>query len=137
MKSRKLLRDLAKQRFWNLYHIAFEEAEKGNFQRASEIMRSAFKIAKKGGYKVPRYAKRSVCRRCFVPLIPGRTLRVRIRNKGIPTVVRACLNCGYVRRYPVASVEGTEGKTISDEAHGPHREERLERSGAQRDKEAT
>jgi len=125
-----LLRDLAEQRFWNLYNFALRELEKGNTNNASKAMRRAFKIAKKGGYNVPQHVKRNVCRRCYIPLVPGKSLRVRIRSKGRPTIVRTCLNCGFVRRIPVSESERVKGDVVPNEAYGSHREERRYRGRA-------
>jgi len=135
LKRKELLRDLAKQRFYTLVDLAFEEARKGRWEVASSLGEQAFRVAKKGGYRVPRKVKRRFCRRCKVPLIPGVTARVRIRNKGVPTVVVTCLNCGYVRRYP-GKHEGLEGSAEPDEGHGSHREEGGHGRGDQGNKEA-
>ncbi len=105
------VKDLAKQRFYQLVDLAFEMARKGEVELASRIGYQAFKVAKKGGYKIPRKIKRRFCRRCFTPLIPGVTARIRVRNKGVPTIVVTCLNCGYVRRYPARKKEG-KGKEV-------------------------
>ncbi len=123
MRRKELIKDLAKQRFYALVDVAFKLAREGKVELASEVGKQAFKVAKKGGYRVPRKVKRRFCRRCYVPLIPGVTARVRIKNKGYPTVVVTCLNCGYIRRYP-GKHEGPKGRAEPDEAHGTHREER-------------
>ncbi len=104
--SRKLQYRLAREAFYELVEIAKEEARRGNVERAAQIGRLAFKVAKKGKVRIPLQVKRSFCRNCYVPLIPGVTARVRLRRKGYKTVVVTCLNCGRVRRYPVISDEG-------------------------------
>ncbi len=104
------VKDLAKQRFYQLVDLAFEMARKGEVDLASRIGYQAFKVARKGGYKIPKRVKRKFCRRCFTPLIPGVTATIRIRNKGVPTITVRCLNCGYVRRYPARKKEEKERK---------------------------
>jgi len=104
------VKDLAKQRFYQLVDLAFDMARKGEIELASRIGTQAFKVAKKGGYRIPRKIKRRFCRRCFTPLIPGLTATVRIKNKGVPTVVVRCLRCNYVRRYPARKKEGGDKK---------------------------
>ncbi|NPA84721.1 MAG: hypothetical protein GXO07_01790 [Crenarchaeota archaeon] len=135
MRRRELLRDLAKQRFYGLVEMAFEEARRGRWELAALLGEQAFRIAKKGGYRVPRSVKRKFCRKCGIPLIPGVTARVRIRNKGVPTVVVTCLNCHYVRRYP-GKHEGLERPAEPDAGDSSHREEGRHGGSGQRNKEA-
>ena len=113
-KSRALLKDLAKQRFHDLVKFSEELAKKGDWRLSSMVGEQAFKIAKKGGYRVPIEMKRKFCRRCHIPLFPGITARVRLRKKGDTVLVVTCLNCGYTRRYPVKRGEGAKEKTLTN-----------------------
>ncbi|ALU11705.1 RNAse P, Rpr2/Rpp21 subunit [Ignicoccus islandicus DSM 13165] len=103
--SRKLQRQVAREAFFELIEISRKEVRSGNWERASQLGELAFKVARKGKVRVPIETKRAFCRRCHIPLIPGITARIRLRRKGRLTIVLSCLNCGYVRRYPVTEVE--------------------------------
>ena len=100
-RNRVLLKDLAKQRFYDLVQFSEELARKGDWKLSSKVGGQAFKIAKKGGYRIPSEIKRKFCRRCHIPLLPGTTAMVRLRKKGDSVLTVTCLNCGYTRRYPV------------------------------------
>ena len=68
----------------------------------------AMAVVKRARAKLPRELKRSFCRTCFAPLIPGVTCRVRLRSGGTPHVVVKCLACGRYYRYPY---KGTRSST--------------------------
>lgn len=99
---RALIRDIARQRARLLFNLASERAGEGDFDLARRYVEITLKLASKAGLKLPRRLKRSYCRKCFVPLIPGVTLSVRIRSEGKGSrVVYKCLLCGWVRRFPI------------------------------------
>jgi len=97
-----LIRDIARQRIRRLFNMAIERAEIGDFELARRYIEIVLKLSSKAQLKLPRRLKRSYCRRCHVPLIPGITLSVRIRSEGRGSrVVYKCLLCGWVRRFPI------------------------------------
>jgi len=99
-KTFALLRDLARQRSYLLYSMALERARRGDYELAKRYIKIMIKITSKANLKLPRRIKRSICRRCHVPLIPGVTLSVRIRSEGKGSrVVYKCLLCGWIRRF--------------------------------------
>ena len=133
--SRRLQYQIAREAFFELINFSISEAKKGNISIASEVGKLAFKVARKNRLKIPLEVKRAFCRRCYVPLIPGLTAKVRIRRKGELVKVVSCLNCGYVRRYPVKRDEGE--RPSPNQAHGLHRQKRINGKRNRGDKEAT
>ncbi len=98
-RYRALLRDLARQRIRILFNMAIERARAGDFDLARRYVEIMLKLASKAGVKLLRRLKRSYCRKCYAPLIPGITLSVRIRSEGKGSrVVYKCLLCGWIRR---------------------------------------
>jgi len=99
-RYRAFLRDLARQRISRLFNMAVERVRVGDFDLARRYIEIMLKLASKAGVKLPRRLKRSYCRKCFVPLIPGITLSVRIRSEGKGSrIVYKCLLCGWIRRF--------------------------------------
>ncbi|WP_456482453.1 ribonuclease P protein component 4 [Methanopyrus sp.] len=68
--------------------------------RARRYVELARRIAMKARVRLPKHLKRSFCKRCNTPLIPGVTARVRLRQNRMPHVSVTCLECGYIYRYP-------------------------------------
>lgn len=94
------LRDLALQRSYLLYNMALERVRKGDYELARRYIEIMLKITSKANLKLPRRIKRNICRRCYIPLIPGLTLSVRIKSEGKGSrVVYKCLLCGWIRRF--------------------------------------
>jgi len=60
----------------------------------------ARRIAMRQRVRIPREIRRRFCRRCSAYLVPGVTLRVRVRHG---TVVTTCLRCSSRRRYRVVN----------------------------------
>lgn len=44
--------------------------------------------------------KRSICKCCQTPLIPGETARVRLTSKPIKRIKWTCLTCMHTKRFP-------------------------------------
>ncbi len=101
MKKRRIIRDIAIQRIKLLYRYAIYEIRKGNVQLARRYVYIAKRIAAKARVKLPKSIKRSICKNCLVPLVPGVTSRIRLRSEGRGSrVVVTCLVCGWIHRYP-------------------------------------
>ncbi|MEM4717182.1 MAG: ribonuclease P [Desulfurococcaceae archaeon] len=99
---RVLLRDIARERINILFSMAIEKTRNGDFELARRYVEIAIRVASKAGVKLPKKYKRSYCRKCYVPLIPGYTLTIRVKNVGKHTrVTYRCLKCGWVRRFVV------------------------------------
>lgn len=103
MSSRRsLLRDIARERINILFGMATEKTRNGDFELARRYIEIAIKIASKAGIKLPKKYKRSYCRKCYVPLVPGYTLTIRVRNAGKHTrITYRCHICGWIRRFVV------------------------------------
>lgn len=96
------LRAIAMERVHILYEEAIRRARKGDFNLARRYIKVALKIAGKVRLKLPKSIKRGYCRNCFVPLVPGLTLSVRIHSEGRGSrVVYRCLLCGWTRRFMI------------------------------------
>jgi ribonuclease P protein subunit RPR2 len=66
----------------------------------------ARRIAMRQRVRIPRELRRRFCRRCSAYLVPGSTVRVRVRRG---RVVTTCLRCSARRRYRVKR-KGGEAK---------------------------
>ncbi len=93
------VRRIALERVERLLEMA-KETWNEDPDRARRYVELARKIAMKGRVRLPRRLKRSFCKRCNAPLIPGETARVRLRTNRMPHVSVTCLECGTVYRYP-------------------------------------
>lgn len=107
MKSRNRkteLKVIAKERISLLFDMAFRRVREGDVSLARRYVKIALRIASKAKLKLPKTLKRSYCRNCLVPLIPGITLSVRIKSEGKGSrVVYRCLLCGWIRRFMIKS----------------------------------
>ncbi|XP_043590803.1 ribonuclease P protein subunit rpr2 isoform X1 [Bombus pyrosoma] len=56
--------------------------------------------AKKSVLRIESDIKRTICKCCQSPLIPGETARVRLVSKPVKSVKWTCLTCLSVKRYP-------------------------------------
>ncbi|MEM1595756.1 MAG: ribonuclease P [Desulfurococcaceae archaeon] len=103
MKRKELLmKNIARERIVLLFNMAFEKTRKHDFELAKRYVEIALRIAGKAKVKIPLKYKRGYCRKCFIPLIPGLTLRVRVHSEGKGSrVVYRCLLCGWTRRFMI------------------------------------
>ena len=88
-------KDIAHTRMDILMSLSRDEASRGNMDRARRYVSLARRIGMKTRTKMPgdiRY-----CKRCGVPLVPGVTCNVRLRNHKLNM---NCAECGNVRRIP-------------------------------------
>lgn len=96
------LRYIARERVLRLFNMAYGKVREGDVELARRYVEIALKIASKAQLKLPIKLKRSYCRNCYVPLIPGLTLSVRIRSEGRGSrVVYRCILCGWTRRFMI------------------------------------
>ncbi|XP_053977645.1 uncharacterized protein LOC128885639 isoform X2 [Hylaeus anthracinus] len=56
--------------------------------------------AKKSVLRIESDIKRTICKCCQCPLIPGETARVRLMSKPIKGVKWTCMTCLSVKKYP-------------------------------------
>jgi ribonuclease P protein subunit RPR2 len=86
---------LAKKRIAGLYEMSFEKVREGDMDLARRYTTLAKRIGMRYTVRIPRDLKQMTCRSCMVPLIPGRTSRVRLRGG---SRVLTCTECGHSRR---------------------------------------
>lgn len=96
MVNKKKIKKALMRRAMELIDLAIKEAKNGNIDLARKYVKLARDYAKYGKFKLPLEYRRKYCRRCNVPLIPGKTVRVRIKSK---VLIKSCLLCGWIRRY--------------------------------------
>ncbi len=94
----KLRQKLAREIVEDMLKMALKEGLAGNIKRAEELGRKARRIAKNFGIKIPKQYKFYFCRRCKEFLIPGVTMRVRIRKNREPHITIYCEKCKSYRR---------------------------------------
>lgn len=88
---------VAKDRIARLYTLSFDMARCGDLVLARRYTSLARKIGMRYTVRVPTDLKRMTCKNCMLPLLPGRTSRVRLRPG---TLTITCLECGHSRRIP-------------------------------------
>ncbi len=64
---------------------------------ATRYVARARKIAQKHRFPI---SSKLYCRKCGVPRIPGRTVRVRVKSQ---TLLYTCLSCNNVKKYSYSS----------------------------------
>ncbi|MEM2025353.1 MAG: ribonuclease P Rpr2/Rpp21/SNM1 subunit [Desulfurococcaceae archaeon] len=112
-KGRAKLRAIALERVRVLLDAAVCRARGGDLDLARRYVEVALRIAGKAKLKLPKSIKRGYCRKCFVPLIPGLTLSVRIRSVGRGSrVVYRCLLCGWTRRFMIKASRRESGREL-------------------------
>lgn len=100
-RKRHEIKDLARQRIERLLRFA-EMVYPTEPELAHRYGKIAMTICKKAQIPYPDTLKAQVCRKCGSFLVPGETMRVRVKNRGkMKYIAVTCLRCGYVRRYPL------------------------------------
>ncbi|MEL9929490.1 MAG: ribonuclease P Rpr2/Rpp21/SNM1 subunit [Sulfolobales archaeon] len=98
-RRRYILRDLVIQRSLILLDLAFKWLSEDRVDLSRNAIRHIENLRRETNVRIPFHLRRFYCRKCFTPLIPGRTSRVRIKNSGKHLVrIVTCLSCGYVYR---------------------------------------
>lgn len=99
MGRRRYIHDLVLQRIELLDELALESVRRGDLELARSAGRIIRRLYLRNKVKVGVELKRRYCKRCFTPLVPGLTSRVRVRGRGRSVVrVTTCLSCGEVYR---------------------------------------
>lgn len=89
---------IARERIQILFSLAEKEFNK-HPERSKRYVQLARKIGLRYNVRLPKEQKIRFCKNCNSLLIPGRTVEVRIDSKN-KTIVRKCLNCNRIYRYP-------------------------------------
>lgn len=98
--ARAAVASVARERIEILISQAKEMAEKDK-DLSRRYVDLARRISERTKVRIPSELKRYLCKECGIALVPGRNAKVRLhaRNTG---VVITCLECGAMRRFPVA-----------------------------------
>ncbi len=88
----------AKERMQKLLSLSREKAvtEPGYSKRYAEL---ATKIGMRYNVRLPKEAKRRICKGCKTYLTPGENCTVRTNPKQQALII-SCKQCGHVLRYP-------------------------------------
>ncbi|XP_076464320.1 ribonuclease P protein subunit p21-like [Babylonia areolata] len=57
-------------------------------------------VAEKHVIRLHPEIKRSICRKCYMLLVPGITSSCKIKKKGEKQTAVSCLHCGSVKHFP-------------------------------------
>ncbi|MEB3774758.1 MAG: ribonuclease P [Desulfurococcales archaeon] len=139
---RSLYKDLVRQRMQILYKQALDAARRGMREDAARLGGAIWRLHVETRIRMPRWMKRSLCKRCHIPLIPGVTATVRLRSQGcLAYKTVKCQNCGWIHRYPYRRRCRVEGAKSTCEGEAPpgsgcdNREEGADQGGPQGDRE--
>jgi len=100
-RSRRLFKDLVRQRMGILYRLAVDNVHRGNLDQATRLGEALWRLHVETRVRMPRWMKRGLCKRCHIPLVPGLTARIRLRSQGrFSYKVIRCNRCGWIHRYP-------------------------------------
>lgn len=96
-RDRKVwIRDMAAQRIKRLFDLA-DETFKEDPGMSKRYVFLARKMGMRHRVRMPAHLKRKVCKGCGAYLVPGSSIRVRLRGG---RVVTTCMDCGYCMRIP-------------------------------------
>jgi len=95
-RKRGLASDVAEERVHILIERALGEYRNGNEELAKKIGRLAHKIRLRHRIRLKKEWRLKYCKRCFVPWVAGRS--VRIRNDGKNMCKIYTCECGYIKR---------------------------------------
>jgi len=87
---------ICRERMRILFKLASEELPR-NPSRSRRYVELIKRISTKNRVRIPKDIKSFLCKQCNLPLIPLKTLKVRIKKRKY--VIYRCLNCGACRRF--------------------------------------
>ncbi|CAH1794214.1 unnamed protein product [Owenia fusiformis] len=84
-----------------LYQAAHEvvRTHPNNTELVRQYITNMISIARKHVFRIEPSIKRTICKKCFMLLIPGVTATVRTRSKREKHMVLTCLECKSVKRF--------------------------------------
>lgn len=100
-RLREKYRDLVRQRISIVYSIAVDSVRKGEREYARRLGSYIREMSRRTRVRAPKPIKRSLCKNCNIPLIPGltATIRARSQSRKHKYIVVKCSECGYIHRY--------------------------------------
>ena len=93
------IKDLIKERMIELTNIALKTKNEKLAKRYIDIV---IHYKNKNKVKIPNEIKNSFCKKCHIPWIPGKTVKIR-KMKGY--ILYICLKCGYKKRITTKSLK--------------------------------
>lgn len=96
------IKKIAKKRINILFELALKAAQCNEIIWARRYIELARKIGMRATIPVPKKWRPYYCKKCYSPMISGKTARYRIR-KG--RIIRVCLVCGHIRRVPLRTYD--------------------------------
>ena len=93
---------VARRRIDKLYALSKEKVSEGDYELARRYTYLAKRIGMRYTVRVPRHLKQMTCESCMIPMVPGRTARVRMRNG---RRILTCLKYGSIKRIPYRKTE--------------------------------
>lgn len=101
-KRRRAYVDLVRERYEIVFSRALEAAKLGDYDYARMLAKYMIEMVKATRVRMPRIMKRSICKNCYLPLIPGLTSTIRFRSQSrrFSYKVVKCKACGFIHRYP-------------------------------------
>jgi len=103
IRKKKESRKIAKERMHILYSLAEECALAGNQERARRYVLLLRRIGMRYNVVVPSKLKVSMCRKCGMFLLHGKTARIGLTQGRLRV---ECLSCGNTRRFPYKQKRG-------------------------------
>ncbi|HWY28415.1 MAG TPA: ribonuclease P protein component 4 [Candidatus Sulfotelmatobacter sp.] len=97
-KMRSAVATVARERLDLLLRQA-EEVLSNQRELSKRYVGLAKKISKRTKVRILREKKHYLCKKCGLPLVPGKNARVRLRSPNSRIII-SCLACGAIRRYP-------------------------------------
>eukprot|EP01095_Lingulamoeba_sp_RSL-Kostka_P017234 TRINITY_DN884_c2_g1_i3.p1 TRINITY_DN884_c2_g1~~TRINITY_DN884_c2_g1_i3.p1 ORF type:complete len:153 (+),score=24.62 TRINITY_DN884_c2_g1_i3:59-517(+) len=73
------------------------------------------KITQRKVLQLSNEVKRSYCKKCSIPLVPGNTATIRIANKREKHVILNCVECGFIKRYNVKRIPSRQSSRVENE----------------------
>lgn len=108
----KRAKKIAEERMDRLLRISAEQAVLGNDSKARRYVELARRIGMKTKTPIPKDIR--YCKGCMMPLVPGTSCVVRLRNH---KVVMRCTRCGCVRRIPYIKEQRDDREGCQKGAH--------------------
>lgn len=95
-KKKKKLLESAKNEMNRLFVLS-----KNSFplKECSNYSKHAFLFSQRHKIPLSISQRRDFCKKCFNPLFPSITQRVRIKKGKNPLIISTCLNCRNVKRF--------------------------------------
>lgn len=116
-RDKDLERRIALSRIERLLGLARRESQGPDADLADRYAELALRIARRYQITLQAPQKAQVCRACHAYRVPGRTSRARIQNG---RVVTTCVQCGDVRRRPLAARRETASARATGRPEGAH-----------------